>query len=69
MKKIYRLDIIVAEADFDVASGMLALSVPFGWEEESLPTGDLFSYSLRKQGLPSGNTERDPEKIAGGCVP
>lgn len=40
MKKIYRLDIIVAEVDLDVASGMLALSVPFGWEEESLPTGE-----------------------------
>ena len=39
MKTIHRLEIVVAESDYDCATGLLALEVPFGWEEQSLPTG------------------------------
>ncbi|WP_337628752.1 50S ribosomal protein L11 methyltransferase [Desulfovibrio sp.] len=40
MKTIHRLEIVVAESDYDCATGLLALEVPFGWEEQSLPTGE-----------------------------
>ena len=40
MKTIHRLEIVVAESDYDCATGLLALEVPFGWEERSLPTGE-----------------------------
>ncbi|MFI3272065.1 MAG: 50S ribosomal protein L11 methyltransferase [Pseudomonadota bacterium] len=38
---LIRLDIILPEESLDLATGLLALKVPFGWEEESLPTGDI----------------------------
>ena len=31
---------VVAEEDADRATGLLTLGVPFGWEEETLPTGE-----------------------------
>lgn len=40
MKTIHRLEIVVAESEYDCATGLLALEVPFGWEEQSLPTGE-----------------------------
>ena len=40
MKTIHRLEIVVAESDYDCATGLLALEVPFGWEEQSLPNGE-----------------------------
>lgn len=40
MKQIFRLEMVVAEEDADRATGLLTLDVPFGWEEESLPTGE-----------------------------
>lgn len=40
MKTIHRLEFVVAESDYDCATGLLALEVPFGWEEQSLPTGE-----------------------------
>ena len=40
MNTIHRLEIVVAESDYDCATGLLALEVPFGWEEQSLPTGE-----------------------------
>lgn len=40
MKTIHRLEIVVAESDYDCATGLLALEVPFGWEEQSLLTGE-----------------------------
>lgn len=40
MKTIHRLEIVVAESVYDCATGLLALEVPFGWEEQSLPTGE-----------------------------
>ena len=40
MKTIHRLEIVVAESDYYCATGLLALEVPFGWEEQSLPTGE-----------------------------
>ena len=40
MKKIFQLEVIVGENAYDQALGLLTLEVPFGWEEESLPTGD-----------------------------
>lgn len=40
MKQIFRLDIVAQEGDFDRISGLLTLGVSFGWEEESLPTGE-----------------------------
>ena len=39
MKKLFRLDVLAEEADYELLSGQLALRVSFGWEEESLPTG------------------------------
>lgn len=41
MSTLIRLDIIVQEEDAELASGLLALKAPFGWEEESLPTGEV----------------------------
>lgn len=40
MKQIYRLEVVVTEEDADRATGLLTLGVPFGWEEESLTTGE-----------------------------
>ena len=41
MKQIFRLEMVVAEEeDADRATGLLTLGVPFGWEEETLPTGE-----------------------------
>ncbi|ATD81277.1 MULTISPECIES: 50S ribosomal protein L11 methyltransferase [Desulfovibrio] len=40
MKKIFQLEAIVGEDAYDQALGLLTLEVPFGWEEESLPTGE-----------------------------
>ena len=40
MKQIFRLEVVVTEEDADRATGLLTLGVPFGWEEESLPTGE-----------------------------
>lgn len=41
MTELIRLDIIVPEDDADVTTGLMALHVTFGWEEESLPTGEV----------------------------
>lgn len=41
MQDILRLDITVHEEDLDRVTGLLALRVLFGWEEESLPSGDV----------------------------
>lgn len=41
MPQLHRLDIIVPEESAELASGLLAQKVPFGWEEESLPTGEV----------------------------
>lgn len=43
MSTLIRFDILVVEEDLDTLSGVLALNVPFGWEEESLPTGETRS--------------------------
>lgn len=40
MSALYRLDIVVPEADFPLAQALVARHVSFGWEEESLPTGE-----------------------------
>ena len=40
MKKIFQLEVVVGENAYDQALGLLTLEVPFGWAEESLPTGD-----------------------------
>lgn len=40
MKTIYRLEVTAPEEAYDRLSGLLALEVSFGWEEESLPTGE-----------------------------
>lgn len=37
---LIRVDLFVDEADLDAANGVLALAAPFGWEEESLPSGE-----------------------------
>lgn len=43
MNTLIRYDILVVEEDLDTLSGVLAMHVPFGWEEESLPTGETRS--------------------------
>lgn len=40
MNTLIRCEILVVEERVDAMTGLLALSVPFGWEEESLPTGE-----------------------------
>lgn len=40
MQNILRLDILARDEDFDRITGLLTLCVSFGWEEESLPTGE-----------------------------
>lgn len=40
MKNILRLDILAQDEDFDRITGLLTACVSFGWEEESLPTGE-----------------------------
>ena len=37
---LFRLDIVADEEEFDRVSGLLALHAAFGWEEESLTTGE-----------------------------
>ena len=41
MPDLYRLDIMVTEEDFPLAQALVAESAEMGWEEESLPTGDM----------------------------
>lgn len=40
MKNMWRLDILAQDEDFDRITGILTLCVSFGWEEESLSTGE-----------------------------
>jgi ribosomal protein L11 methyltransferase len=40
MEKLIRIDIIAAEDMVEIISGALALYSSYGWEEESLPTGE-----------------------------
>lgn len=50
MQQIFRLDIVAREEDADRVSGLLAVRAPFGWEEESLPTGETrFRVHCEKQ--------------------
>ena len=37
---LIRLEIIVEDDDYDAATGLLVRIVSYGWEEESLPTGE-----------------------------
>ena len=41
MPDLYRLDIMVNEEDFPLAQALVAEVAEMGWEEESLPTGDM----------------------------
>ncbi|MBR3881137.1 MAG: 50S ribosomal protein L11 methyltransferase [Mailhella sp.] len=41
MPQLYRLDIVVNEEDFPMAEALVAEYAASGWEEESLPTGDM----------------------------
>ncbi|MEG2140391.1 MAG: 50S ribosomal protein L11 methyltransferase, partial [Bilophila sp.] len=38
--ELIRLDIVVAEDRFDVVTGLLVQHISYGWEEDSLPTGE-----------------------------
>ncbi len=40
MNTLVRLDILADDGQLDPVTGVLALRVSFGWEEESLPTGE-----------------------------
>lgn len=40
MPELHRLDIVVTEDDFPLAEALVARRVSFGWEEESLPSGE-----------------------------
>ncbi|MDE7064949.1 MAG: 50S ribosomal protein L11 methyltransferase [Desulfovibrionaceae bacterium] len=40
MNTLIRLDILADDGQLDPVTGVLALRVSFGWEEESLPTGE-----------------------------
>ncbi len=57
MPQLYRLDIVVAEEDFPLAQALVAQSAGSGWEEESLPTGDML---LRV----TGESEEERESLA-----
>ena len=41
MPQLYRLDIVVPEEDFPLAEALVAQGAGSGWEEESLPTGEM----------------------------
>lgn len=41
MPQLYRLDIVVSEEDFPLAEALVAQGAGAGWEEESLPDGDI----------------------------
>ncbi len=41
MPQLYRLDIMVTEEEFPLAEALVAEYAESGWEEESLPTGDM----------------------------
>ena len=58
MPQLYRLDIMVSEEDFPLAQALVAQSAEEGWEEESLPTGDML---LRV----TSESEEECEKVAG----
>ncbi len=40
MKTLFRCKIVVTEESVELIWGLLALHISFGWEEESLPTGE-----------------------------
>ena len=40
MKKLFCLEVVAATEDVDRVTGILALNVSFGWEEEALPGGE-----------------------------
>ena len=37
---LIRLDIVVDEEQYDTAAGLLVRNISYGWEEDSLPTGE-----------------------------
>lgn len=41
MPQLYRLDVVVSEEDFPLAQALVARSAGAGWEEESLPAGEM----------------------------
>ena len=41
MPQLYRLNIVVTEDDFPMAQALAAQSAETGWEEESLPSGEM----------------------------
>ena len=41
MPQLYRLNIVVSEDDFPMAQALAAQSAETGWEEESLPSGEM----------------------------
>lgn len=57
MPQLYRLDIVVVEEDFPLAEALVAQSAGAGWEEESLPTGEML---LRV----TGESEEERETLA-----
>lgn len=40
MSFLHRLDIIAPDEDYPLAQALVARHISFGWEEESLPTGE-----------------------------
>ena len=41
MPQLYRLNIVVSEDDFPLAQALVGAGAKAGWEEESLPSGDM----------------------------
>ena len=37
---LIRLDIVVDEEQYDTVAGLLVRNISYGWEEDSLPTGE-----------------------------
>ena len=69
-KELYRLEVTVPEEDYDRLSGLLTLEVAFGWEEESLPSGETrFRIHCEQEdflrALLAGGTD-DRERKSGG---
>ncbi len=49
MPSLYRLDIVVHEEDFALAQALVSCAANAGWEEESLPSGDMLLRFTTKE--------------------
>ena len=68
-KYLERLEILVEEEDFALAEALVGQALSYGWEEESLATGQIkFDAALRGRGAFKCPCGSDTKFLAGSTV-